>query len=104
MFTLKYGDVFTVAEYTYTKFQFGTDNGYRATYREAPRADAGQPWAFALPAVLTAWREAPTPVDYALKFGDIVKVNSDGISGEFRLARDHNRNVKFIPRFLERQP
>ena len=95
MITLKYGDVFTVAQYTYTKFRFGTDNGYRAVYHEAPRA-AGVPWANPIAAVLTAWREAPTPVDYALTFGDIVRVDSDGINGSFRIERDHNRNVKFV--------
>lgn len=96
MVTLVFDNVFTVAQYPYTKFKFGTDNGYLAKSK-MPLRDPGKPWAFALAAVITAWREEPTPVDYALSLGDIVTVNSDGISGQFRLERDHNRNVKFVP-------
>jgi len=96
MITLKYGDVFTIAQYKYTKFRFGTDNGY-LTRNNMPARDPGQPWANPLAAVLTDFYVPPVVVDYALSFGDVIRVDSDGIAGAFRVDRDHNRNVKFVP-------
>ena len=93
MTTLQHDDVFTVAEYPYTRFSFGTDRGYAARYGET-RDDPGIPWANPLPAVLSdtpITRE--TPVAH-LAFGALVTTPG---YGTYRLERDHNRNVKFVP-------
>lgn len=86
-------DVFTIAQYQYTRFMFGTDRAYAAKYKSTPPANPGTPWAFALPAILSNTpikREVPVA---ELSFGDLVDVVD---YGTYRVERDHNRNVKFV--------
>ena len=91
--TLKPDDVFTVQEYRYTRFMFGTDRGYAARYNNPMPADPGTPWAFALPSVLSATPIEREPIVAHLSFGDLVNVPD---YGTYRIERDHNRNVKFV--------
>src|SRR2546428_432389 len=90
--TLAPDDVFTVAEYPYTRFMFGTPRAYRARYNDPP-GEPGVPYAFPLPAVLTARPVAREPIAAELAFG--ARITTPGY-GTYRLARDHNRNVKLV--------
>jgi len=90
--TLLPEQLFTVAEYTYTRFRFGTDRAYRARYNN-PEGPAGTPWANPECSVLSSTPQ-PRPVIAArLAFGSLVTTPG---YGTYRLARDHNRNVKFV--------
>jgi hypothetical protein len=90
--TLTPGQLFTVQQYEYTTFEFGTDNAYRAEHGD-PAGDPGIPWAFPHPAVLSATPiQRPVITGPHLSFGDLVNVPD---YGTYRILRDHNRNVKF---------
>lgn len=90
---LKPEDIFTVEQYTYRKFQFGTDRGYAQRYGNPMPADAGTPWAFSLATAITAWKVAQPTIAAHLSFGDLVDVID---YGTYRIERDHNENVKFV--------
>jgi hypothetical protein len=90
---LRPDDVFTVEQYRYRRFMFGTDQGYARRYNNPMPADPGTPWAFSLPAVISATPVAREPIAAHLSFGDLVNVPD---YGTYRIERDHNDNVKFI--------
>jgi hypothetical protein len=92
VYTLLPEELFTVTEYPYTRFSFGTDNAYRERYN-SPEGHAGTPWAFSLGAVLSAQPQPKTVIAAHLAFGSLVTTPG---YGTYRLERDHNRNVKFV--------
>jgi hypothetical protein len=90
--TLNPEDIFTVAQYPYTRFRFGTDRAYAARYNN-PEPEAGIPWANPQEPFLSAERQEPEPIAARLAFGWLVTTPG---YGTYRLERDHNRNVKFV--------
>lgn len=96
MITLRYDDLFSVAQYPHTTFESGTDLAYARQHgNRQHRIDAGTPWAFPHAAVIAA-RELqfakPVPA-FNLSFGDVVDIPEYGL---YSIERDHNRNVKFV--------
>lgn len=85
-------ELFAVGDIAHTLFMFGTDRAYRARYSD-PAGEPGTPWAFPLPAVLSATPQPPAHVQAHLRFGSLVTTPGYGV---YRLEPDHNRNVKFV--------
>lgn len=90
--TLTPGDMFTVAEYPYSRFVFGTDRAYAARYGN-PVPAPGIPWAFSDAAVISSTPQPAPVISAALQFGALITTPG---YGTYRLDRDHNRNVKFV--------
>ena len=91
------GDLFTVKEYAYTTFEFGTNEDFsiRSGHSRWPRTpdDIERPvWAFPHAAVISRSPIPRATPRFALEFGSVLLVAG---YGWYRLARDHNRNVKF---------